>query len=220
MKKALAFYEALAANNYKEWFDAHKADYLEAKAETDELARRFMSAVEGFDHRVHDLKLSDITYRIYRDIRFSHDKTPYKNWCGIYVCPNGKKSGQAGYYLHFEPHNNTYFICAGLYNPTKEVLASVREEIMCEPEAFHEAIQACGEGFTLNWEGALKKIPAGYDASDPHSEYYRLRSYEIYKHLTREQVERDDYLERAVEDLRRCQPFNEILNRCFDYVLN
>lgn len=218
MKKLIAFFEALDANNNKEWFDAHKAEYLEAKAELDELALRFLKGVESFDDRVQGLGLKDITYRIYRDIRFSPDKTPYKNWCGVYVCPKGKKSGMAGYYIHFEPHNDTYFLCGGLYNPTKEVIASVRDEIMCSPEEFHEAILGC-EGFHLNWETALRKMPKGWDETDPHSEYYRLRSYEVYKPLSRADVLREDYLERAIADLKLCQPFNEILNRCFDFAI-
>lgn len=219
MERLLNFYTLLDANNNKEWFDAHRAEYQEVKAFRDELAKRFLHGVEAFDERVHDLTLSDITYRVNRDIRFSPDKRPYKNWTGIYVCPKGKKSGMAGYYLHLEPHSDTYFICGGLYNPTKEVLASVRDEIMCSPEEFHAAVQACGTDFCVNWEGALRKMPKGYDESDLHSEYYRLKSYEVYKHLTREDVLRPDYLERALADLKRCQPFNELLNRCFDYAL-
>lgn len=218
MQRLLDFYTALNANNNKPWFDEHRAEYEAVKAYRDDLALRFMRGVEAFDPRVHDLRVGDITYRINRDIRFSLDKSPYKNWTGIYVCPKGKKSGMAGYYIHFEPHNDTYFVCGGLYNPTKEVLASVRDEIMCNPEEFHAAIEAC-HGFHLNWDNALRKMPKGYDETDPHSEYYRLRTFEVYKPLTRAQVLDPNYLEHALADLRLCQSFNEILNRCFDFAL-
>lgn len=219
MEEILDFYLRLSENNCKEWFDAHRNEYQHVKALRDQLAMDFMHRIEEFDPRVHDLKLGDITYRVNRDIRFSTDKRPYKDWCGIYVCPKGKKSGMAGYYIHFEPAANTYFVCGGLYNPTKEVLASVREEIMLDPEGFHESVMACGEGWHLNWEGALKKMPKGYDETDPHSEYYRLKSYEVYLPLTREEVLRPDYLDRAIEALKRTYSFNERLNRCFDYAM-
>ena len=220
MEQLLNFFQALSLNNNKPWFDEHKADYLQAKETLESLALRFMHGVEAFDPRVHDLTVKDITYRIYRDIRFSPDKTPYKDWCGVYVCPKGKKSGMAGYYIHFEPKTDTFFCCAGLYNPTKEVLASVRDEILCSPEEFHKAVLGCGKGFELNWENALKKVPAGFDPSDPHSEYYRLRSYEIYRPFTRADVLRSDYIDRCIAALKPCQPFNELLNRCFDFALD
>lgn len=220
MKQLLDFFTALDLNNNKPWFDEHRSDYLQAKATLEDFALRFLRGVEAFDPRVHDLTLKDITYRIYRDIRFSPDKTPYKNWCGVYVCPKGKKSGMAGYYIHFEPHSDTYFVSAGLYNPTKEVLASVRDEILCSPEEFHRAVVDCGPEFVLNWDTALKKVPAGFDPTDPHAEYYRLRSYEIYRRFSRSDVLAPDYLDRALEALRPCLSFNECLNRCFDFTLS
>ena len=136
MRKALDFLTQLAKNNNKPWFDEHKDEYKSAKATLDALALDFMHGVEEFDPRVSGLGIKDIASRIYRDLRFSHDKSPYKTWYGAYVCPNGKKSGMAGYYIHFEPAANTYFICGGLYNPTKEVLKSVREGIMLEGDSF------------------------------------------------------------------------------------
>ena len=90
-----------------------------------------------------------------------------------------------GYYIHFDPINDLYFVCGGLYNPTKEVLASVREQIMLEPDAFHEAVLYCGDDYHLNWDNALKRMPVGFNEADKHSEYYRLKTYEMYKPLTK-----------------------------------
>ena len=218
MRKALDFYTQLAKNNNKPWFDEHKDEYKVAKATLDALALDFMHGVEEFDPRVSGLGIKDITYRIYRDLRFSHDKSPYKTWYGAYVCPKGKKSGMAGYYIHFEPAANTYFICGGLYNPTKEVLKSVREGIMLEGDSFAEALSQC-EDFSLPWDEALKRIPAGYDENDAHSELYRLRSYTLIKPMKKADVLKKDFLQKALADLRRTYEFNEILNKCFDYAM-
>ena len=219
MKTILDFFLRLSQNNNKLWFDAHRAEYEALKKQhLSVFAMDFVRGVEDFDPRCHGLQLHDVTYRINRDIRFSNDKSPYKHWYGVYVCPRGKKSGMAGYYIHLEPATDTYFICAGLYNPTKEVLGSVREQIMLEPDEFHDAVVACGKGFELNWDNALKRMPVGWSENDRHSEYYRLKSYEICKPLTKDDILDKDFLPKALKELRKCQPFNEILNRCVDYL--
>ena len=217
LKELIDFYMRLAQNNNKPWFDAHHDEYEASKLALAAIAEQLIAGIAAFDPRCAGLQVKDCTYRINRDIRFSQDKRPYKDWHGIYVCPKGKKSGMAGYYLHFEPINDLYFVCGGLYNPTKEVIQSVRESISLEPEAFHQAILACGSDFRLSWDTALKRMPLGYHESDPHSEYYRLKSYEIYKSLTIEEVLADDFLPKAISYLSRCHNYNELLNRCFDY---
>ena len=217
MEEILDFYLRLSQNNNKPWFDAHRAEYEQIKKQLSVFAEEFIHGVEQFDPRCKGLQVKDCTYRINRDIRFSQDKRPYKDWHGIYVCPKGKKSGMAGYYIHFEPINDLYFVCGGLYNPTKEVLESVREQIMLEPEEFHAKVLSCGDDFHMNWDNALKRMPNGYNETDLHSEYYRLKSYEMYKPLTMQDVLDKDFLPKALSYLKRCYEFNEMLNQCFDY---
>lgn len=216
MEQILDFLLRLGQNNNKPWFDAHKSEYKAVKAKFDEFSLEFLHGIEALDPMVHDLKLNDITYRIYRDMRFSNDKRPYKWHMGVYVCPKGKKSGMAGYYIHLEPITDTYFICAGLYNPDKDVVQSVRDEISFDPDSFIEALDKCRD-FQLAWDSALKKTPKGYSSEDKGAEYYRLKTYEIYKPLTREEVLAEDFLERALKDLSRTVEFNTILNRCFEF---
>lgn len=216
MKEILSFLTLLGQNNNKPWFDEHKAQYLDVKKRFDAFAMEFARGVAEFDPRCEGLQLRDITYRIYRDLRFSQDKRPYKDWFGVYVCPGGKKSGMAGYYIHLQPATNTYFLCGGLYNPTKEVVKSVREMIMLEPEQLLAALKQCDD-FTLPWDAALKKVPQGYSDTDEQSPYYRLKSYEIYKSITKRDVLKKDFLQTALADLRRTHDYNEMLNRSVDY---
>lgn len=217
MKDILDFYLRLSQNNNKPWFDAHRTEYEAIKKKLKAFAEEFIRGVEQFDPRCKGLVAKDCTYRINRDIRFSADKRPYKDWHGVYVCPKGKKSGMAGYYIHFEPASDLYFVCGGLYNPSKEVLASVREQIMIDPEDFHAKVLSCGDDYHLNWDNALKRMPKGYNEEYPHSKYYLLKSYEVYKPLTRKDVLAKDFLPKALSYLKRCHNFNEMLNKCYDY---
>ena len=85
MKQVLRFLRSLSLHNDKVWFEAHKADYLKAKATVGELAVRLIEGIRSFDDTIGPLSVSDCTYRIYRDVRFSKDKSPYKTHMGIFV---------------------------------------------------------------------------------------------------------------------------------------
>lgn len=216
MREIIDFLRDLHANNNREWFEANRPRYKVVKAKMDWVAARFIEAVASFDPSVEGLRVPDCTYRIYRDTRFSKDKSPYKTWFGVYVCPRGKKSGLSGYYMHVEPAENNYMICAGAYCPTAGEQKSVREEFMTEGEAFVETIRAA-EGFELDWSGAYKRVPRGWSAEDEFAEYYRLRNYSIFKYVDEEYFTAEEYFERVAADLRRTKPFNDTLNRAIEY---
>lgn len=220
MDTILSFLRALAQNNDRNWFLDHKPDYEEARRRFEDLALRFIEGVAAFDERCRGLTLKDCTYRIYRDIRFSADKSPYKTHFGVYVCPQGKKSGRAGYYLHLQPHTEEYFLCAGLYNPTPAVLHSIRDDVAGGGgEALRQAL-ALAPDFALPWDKALRRIPKGYAPADDFSEFYRLRSFELMKPLTLSEVRSAGFLQNSLKALSRTHAFNELLNRAVDYLEN
>ena len=182
----------------------------------DEVAAEFIDAVAAFDPAVEGVQVKDATYRIYRDTRFSKDKSPYKTWFGVYVCPRGKKSGFSGYYMHVEPDQNHYMLCTGAYCPTAGEIRSVREEIMTEGDAFVESIEAA-TGFEVDWSSALKRMPQGWSAEDQHSEYYRLRNFLLVKLVDKEYFLRPDAIQQAAKDMQCTRPFNDTLNRAIEY---
>ena len=134
MQEIIAFLDRLMRNNNREWFNAHKDEYKYVQAKFNDFALKLMESVAAFDPDVYGLELKDCTYRIYRDIRFSSDKRPYKNHFGCFICKGGKKSGNAGYYFHIEPVEADYIggniLAAGMYAPTKELLEQIRHEIV------------------------------------------------------------------------------------------
>lgn len=216
MKDIINFLEDLAANNDRAWFEANRDRYKAVKSRMDAVAKDFIEAVAAFDPSVEGVQVKDATYRIYRDTRFTKDKSPYKTWFGVYVCPRGKRSGLSGYYMHVEPDQNHYMLCSGAYCPTAGEIKSVREEIMTEGDAFVETIRQA-EGFDIDWSTAYKRMPQGWSAEDPHSEYYRLRNFLLVKLIDRDFVLSDDFISRAADQMSRTRPFNDTLNRAIEY---
>ena len=216
MNTILDFLSDLSVNNDRTWFEANRDRYKRVKARMDEVAAEFIEAVAVFDPAVKGVKVKDATYRIYRDTRFTKDKSPYKTWFGVYVCPRGKKSGFSGYYMHVEPDQNHYMLCTGAYCPTAGEIKSVREEIMTEGDAFVETIQAA-EGFEVDWSSALKRMPQGWSAEDQHSEYYRLRNFILVKLMDKEYFLRPDAIQQAAKDMQCTRAFNDTLNRAIEY---
>lgn len=216
MKDIINFLEELAANNDRAWFEANRDRYKAVKSRMDAVAKDFIEAVAAFDPSVEGVQVKDATYRIYRDTRFTKDKSPYKTWFGVYVCPHGKRSGFSGYYMHVEPENDHYMLCTGAYCPTPGEVKSIREEIMTEGENFVETIRAA-RGFEIDWTTAYKRMPQGWSADDPHSEYYRLRNYLLVKVVDRDYVLADDFISRAAAEMSLTRPFNDTLNRAIEY---
>ena len=216
MKEIIDFLQDLAQNNDRTWFEANRERYKRVKSRMDEVAAEFIEAVAEFDPSVEGVRVKDATYRIYRDTRFTKDKSPYKTWFGVYVCPRGKKSGLSGYYMHVEPDQNHYMLCTGAYCPTPGEIKSVREEIMTEGDAFVECINDA-EGFEIDWSSALKRMPQGWSAEDPHSEYYRLRNYLLMKLVDKNYFLRPNAARRAAEDMQKTKSFNDTLNRAIEY---
>lgn len=93
----------LAANNNRDWFNAHRDAYESARSEFENLLTAVIARISTFDETIRGIEAKDCTYRIYRDTRFSQDKTPYKIHMGGYINAKGKKSDHCGYYIHLQP---------------------------------------------------------------------------------------------------------------------
>lgn len=209
MKAALEFLAELRDNNDRAWFAENKERYREAERIFGEFGERVIALLGEFDSEVAGLALKDCTYRIYRDTRFSKDKTPYKTHIGLYVCPAGKKSGNAGYYFHLEPGN--CLIDAGVYMPEPVVLKSVRDEIFDNGAQLVEAIEQA-RGFSLVEENSLKRLPVGYPPSE-WDNILKLKELHIQKPLSDDYVLAPDLAERVAAEFRTTYPFMALMHR-------
>ena len=167
LENVAEFLTALTYHNDRDWFMAHKSEYMEAKAEFDSFVERLILAVASFDPTVGLLEAKDCCYRIYRDVRFSWDKSPYKTWMGAYICRGGRKSGYAGYYFHFQPVSGGLLLdgsmlAAGLYRPSSAMLGKIRRGIYSHGRAFHTAVMRA-DGFSLDPDRRLQRVPPGFE---------------------------------------------------------
>ena len=200
--------------------DAHRAEWQRVKGDIARLAGRLIEGIAAFDGSVAGLRPQDCTYRIARDTRFSKDKSPYKNWVGVFVCPGGKKSGYAGYYLHISPAEDRllggHMLVAGLYCPEPTILRSVRDEVVDCGDELVRNIEAA-RGFSLDTTNRLKRNPAGFPAGSPHEELLRQKDFCLGRTVDEGWLLRPDAVERIVAEFRRTQPFVGQLNRAVRY---
>ena len=228
MKRILDFLRELQEHNDREWFETHRTEYLRVKAATEEFAARLIAGIASFDSTVGDLTPKECTYRIYRDIRFSSDKRPYKSHIGIFISPGGKKSGHSGYYLHIEPEHPERsdgvpsggpMLVTGLYMPEPAVLKSVREEILFNGEEFVRNIGQA-QDFSLNRENALKRVPVGFPTDSPYAEYLRLKDFCLERPVSEAFLLSPALLARVTASFAPTAPFNRQLNRAVDFALD
>ncbi|MBP5663570.1 MAG: DUF2461 domain-containing protein [Bacteroidales bacterium] len=217
MKETMSFLDQLMRNNNREWFNAHKAEYKHIQEKFNAFSLKLMEAVAAFDPDVYGLELKDCTYRIYRDIRFSSDKRPYKNHLGCFICKGGKKSGNGGYYFHIEPAEADYIggnlLAAGMYAPTKELLEHIRHEIIYDGEKLDKAVKKA-KNWSFSEYSFLKRVPNGLPKDSEYSDYLRLKDYTLMQGLPDNILfgDEDKLLAYVVKQFKLVKDYNHWLN--------
>jgi uncharacterized protein (TIGR02453 family) len=227
MKEVLEFLTELSANNNREWFAEHKEWYQECYAKFVDFSGQYIKRLSELDPSLAELQPKDCIWRIYRDVRFSHDKRPYKEWFGCFPATGvpgqprtwGKHSMRGGYYVHIQPGECMF--AGGIWEPTKELLTALRKEVEANYEEV-ESIMASpswqryfGNDFDTSW-GVLKKVPAGFDPEFIHADWLKHKDYTFSTPLTDEQVSAPDFLDTIVEIAKAAKPMNDFLNYTFE----
>ena len=223
MKTVIAYLKDLNRQNNREWFVANKARYQEAQAKFNTIVDKVIAGIAQFDPSVANLTAKDCTYRIYRDVRFSKDKSPYKTHMGAYICPGGKKSGYSGYYFHVgvggEGYPAAHLLAAGDYICEPKVLKTLREDICYGGGDFEDILKKeVSPAFWLDQSSALKKVPAGFPVDSPYADYLKLRVYCLCYEPDTDFMTAPDMPERTVELFKTTYPFLQYINRAIQYV--
>ncbi len=217
MKSVYNFLIELKANNNREWFNANKDRYLAVKAEVDDFTQRMINRLSEIDPDAARLTPADCTYRIYRDTRFSHDKTPYKTHIGIYICPKGnKKSYRCGYYIHIEPDNS--FLGGGCWCPPSALLKAIRQSIYDNIEEYLEIIDNPGfrEKYHTVGEDLLKTAPKGFPKDWEYIDLLKPRDYTVLAPVGESFMcsAKADF--KILDYFKELKPFNDFINYTID----
>lgn len=213
----LKFLKNLAKNNNREWFELHKEAYAAARKDFEAFVAQVMQAMLPVEPRLGEQEAKDTMFRIFRDVRFSKDKTPYKVHFSSYMSRMGKKWEGAGYYLHVSDGN--IFLAAGIWMPQGALMKALRQEI----DYSYEELQGILEDKkfrkyfpVLDTKDQLKKVAPGYDAAHPAADLLKLKSIIAIHQLKEEDLLSKDAVKKVVTPFTLAKPLVEFCNRAFD----
>ncbi|MEO7673493.1 MAG: DUF2461 domain-containing protein, partial [Pyrinomonadaceae bacterium] len=176
-KETLNFLKNLDKNNNRDWFQTNKKEFEKAKANLTDFTAFLIGGVSKFDPQISSFLPEDCVFRIYRDVRFAKDKSPYKNNLGAYINPGGRKSMAPGYYFHLQPAQS--FIAGGKHMPDSAELLKIRNAIANGTDEFLKILtdNTYQKLFGEMRGDKLMKAPKGYPADHKAVEYLKLKEF-------------------------------------------
>jgi uncharacterized protein (TIGR02453 family) len=208
----LDFLSELEKNNARPWFEDHRDGYLIAKDLFEDLVNEVIAEYRPVEN-LGGLSAKDCVMRIFRDMRFSKDKLPYRTSMAASIAAGGRKSGRIPYYLHLEPHNRS-MIAGGLYMPEPEQITRFREAVSRRPESFKAIIDdPVFKQYFGSLDGdRLKTAPKGFAPDHPEIQLLRLKNVVAAHALTDEAVLADGLTTHIVKGFTALKPLLDYLN--------
>lgn len=206
---SLDYLKMLKENNDRDWFNENKDRYLKEYDSLEHFADALLQELRSHDV-IETASGKKSLHRIYRDTRFSKDKTPYKtNWSGGYKRATALRRG--GYYFHIEPGNS--FIAGGFWAPNTEDIKRIREDISSDPDTLRKIIESKTFKATFgSLQGEqLKTTPKGFDAADSAIDLLRYKQFLLVRRFTDDEVLSPSFLKEADQTFKNMRPF-------FDYM--
>lgn len=217
----LSYLSDLELHNEREWYHGHKTQYQEANTEFIDLLRQLILEIGKTDSSVLYNDPHDLTFKLVRDTRFSHDKSPYNPTFRAHFSSKGKLPIPVGYYIKIQPGNRS-FLGGGLFaDMFKDATNMVRDYIAAHGVEWQTIIneKSFSETFSVKGE-CLKNVPRGYDPAHPQAEYLKNKSWYLEYPVSDDQLQKDSFINFAADILIRMQPFNTFLNNALiDFVM-
>jgi uncharacterized protein (TIGR02453 family) len=211
-KQIINFLTELKVNNDRDWFQKNKKLYESIKSEMLEFLGKIIPEIALFDPEVTAIQPKDCIFRIYRDVRFSNDKSPYKTHIGAFISKTGRKGNHPGYYIHLEPDQS--FLAGGLYMPPPDLLKAVRNEIYFNIDAFkaiinhQDFIKYFGK---LDDFDKLSRPPKGFEPDWPDIDLLKYKSYVVTHNLSEMKWLSTNFIEYCLTVFEAIQPLNKFL---------
>jgi len=216
----LQFLKALDKNNNKAWFDAHKKQYDAAKQDFAAVTQKVITQFGKKDPTIALLQPKECLFRINRDVRFSKNKSPYKNNMGASIKAGGKKSLAAGYYIHLEPDGKS-FVGGGLYVPEAAIVGKIRQEIDYNYTEFLKIVE--NKKFVAQYGGldfsegmSLVREPKGYEKDNPAIKYLKLKSWIATSPLSDTALQDKNLATQLTKAFEYLQPLISFLNEALE----
>jgi len=213
LEQVLYFLKELITHNNKTWFDQNREIYESAREQFERFIDLIIDEFRATDD-LQDLTARECISRIYRDIRFSKDKSPYKTNMWATIAPGGKKSTRMGYHVALQPQGQS-LVAGGMWDPSSEQLVKFRQAIDQDAQSFKQIIQAKPfvDHFGKIMGDKLKTAPQGFERTHPELELLKLKQIMVVHHFTDEQVTAEDFLDQVIAGCRAMRPFLDYLNR-------
>lgn len=208
-ESALEFLKRLKKNNNRDWFNMHKQDFLREQHSIEIFADALLQQMSTHDH-IETISGRQSLHRIYRDTRFSSDKTPYKsNWSGSFR--RATKFRRGGYYFHIEPGNS--FVAGSFWAPSAPDLKLIRDDISFDPAPLRKILKSKTLISTFGQlQGEqLKTVPRGFAATDEAIDLLRYKQFLLIRKFSDKEVLSSDFLIQAAKTFKNLRPF-------FDYM--
>jgi uncharacterized protein (TIGR02453 family) len=207
------FLTKIEQNNHREWFIQNRNMYESALENVENFVTALIERISIFDVSVRNQDVKKCMFRIYRDTRFSPDKSPYKTHFGAYIALGGRQGNNAVYYLHIQ--DNMSLLAGGLWSPEKSLLKKIREEIYYSPEELVQVIE--NKDFKSAFGGlieqdSLKMQPRNYPADFQYIHLLKYRHYCVEKSFSNSEVLASDFLAKCTKTFKLVSPFVTCLN--------
>lgn len=218
-KNTLQFLKDLKINNNRDWFLENKPRYETAKTEFEGFIDALIAEISKYDNSIGHHTGKECVFRIYRDVRFSKDKSPYKTHLGAHITSAAKKSEihtRAGYYIHIGPGES--MLAGGAYLPQGPWIKAIREEIAYNAADLKKIINGIKfKEFFGEIEGEkLKKAPKGYEPDHPEIELLKYKSFLASHKCSDATITSKEFLNHSAEVFKVLHPFDAFLNRAND----
>jgi TIGR02453 family protein len=216
-KETMAFLKALKVNNNRDWFAENKSRYDDARSDFEALVSRLIAGISAFDPEISYTDPKKAIFRIYRDTRFSPDKTPYKTHFGAVFRPQGMDKS-SGYYIHADPEES--FLTCGHYMLRPDQLKKVRKGIYDDYTTFRSILEEKQFkkeiGDLYFGDEMLKRVPNGFEKDHPAAEYLKLKHIYALKNVPEQKFFDPDFVEYAVNIYKIMLPLNTFLNELLE----
>lgn len=210
------FLKELSLNNNREWFNNHKDDYLKAQTEFENLLTAIIQRISLFDDEIVGIQAKDCTYRIYRDVRFSQDKSPYKIHFGGYINGKGKKSEHCGYYVHLQLGN--CMLAGGSLCPPPDILKALRQSVYDNIDEYRSIVEdpAFKKYFPVIGENFLKTAPKGFPKDFKYIDYLKPKEFICSYQVPDEFFLDEKMLDNVSDVFKQLKRFSDFTNYTID----